>query len=742
GAPAPTRGRARLLKGPVGAPIAGQVSVRASIVIPLFNQVELTRACLASLDRDGLDDIELVLVDNASTDGTAALLVELEGAARVLRNTENLGFATACNQGAEAASAPVVIFLNNDTEVHRRWAEPLIAAVEDSAVGVAGSRLLYPDGRTQHAGMALMPGCTPIHLHRGAPGDLDVVRRTRDLQLVTGACMAIRRARFREAGGFDAAYRNGFEDADLCLRLAGDGAVARYCADSVVTHHESMSDGRTDAEPLNQALFRRRWGRLRCDWAERLAEDGVDCALWADCLWEGPLFDGSEAAERGREEIEELVAEGWRPLVRELIEGPVAPGAECPAPVLAGLNRYTVATIDPQMVPRGGRPSGAPPASPAFGWWGALEGRSGYARAGRGLLAGADMAGLAARHQACDAGADGAHAPLRRENPAIDPLFWVVHHLPVGPDGTDYWGELLVASGKPIVGAACFECDLLPEGWVEAADAVAEVWVPTAFNLRTFADAGIDPDRLHAIPYPVDTDLFFPDGRQRSDGPITFASVFEWTWRKGWDVLLRAWVEEFAKGEDVRLRILTYRGAGALGEGDIVEQATACIREAGGDLDTIADIELILDPMSDAELIELYRSADAFVLPTRGEGAGMPVIEAMACGTPVIATAWGGHEELMEPELAYPVEVAGLVEAAPEQVGDNPLYRGLRLAEPDRASLRVAMRAAAEDPAGARRRAERGRGVVEERFSIPAAGRALAERVDALASPRAIRVGV
>lgn len=718
------------------------MSIRASIVIPLFNQVELTRACLASLERAGLDGLELVLVDNASSDGTAALLRDVRGVVRVIRNAENLGFATACNQGAEAASAPVVIFLNNDTEVHAGWAEPLIAAVEDPAVGVAGSRLLYPDGRVQHAGMALMPGCTPIHLHRGVPGDLEIVLRTRDLHLVTGACMGIRRDLFRASDGFDTAFRNGFEDADLCLRLAGRGTAARYCADSVVTHHESMSEGRTDAESENLALFRRRWGRWPGDWADRLTEDGVDCALWADCLWEGPLFDDSDAAERGREEIEGLVAEGWRPLVRERIEGAAAPGAECPGPVLAGLNRYAVATIDPQMVARGGRPRGAPPASPGFGWWGALEGRSGYARAGRGLLAGADMAGLAARHHACDAGAGGVHASLGRENPAIDPLFWVVHHLPVGPDGTDYWAELLVASGKPIVGAACFECDLLPDGWVEAAQAAAEVWVPTAFNLRTFADAGIDPDRLHAIPYPVDTDLFVPDGRRRAEGPITFASVFEWTWRKGWDVLLRAWVEEFAKGEDVRLRILTYRGAGALGDGDIVEQATACIREAGGDLGTIADIELILDPMSDAELIELYRSADAFVLPTRGEGAGMPVIEAMACGTPVIATAWGGHEELMEPELSFPVEVAGLVEAAPEQVRDNPLYRGLRLAEPDRASLRVAMRAVAEDPVGARRRAGRGRGVVQERFSIPAAGRALAERVDALAAPRAIRVGV
>ncbi len=317
----------------------------------------------------------------------------------------------------------------------------------------------------------------------------------------------------------------------------------------------------------------------------------------------------------------------------------------------------------------------------------------------------------------------------------------MVHHLPRAPDGTDYWREPAVAAGVPVVGAACFECDLLPEGWVEAAESVAEVWVPTAFNLRTFAAAGVDPDRLHAIPYPVDTDVFAPDGRERAAGaPVTFCSVFEWTWRKGWDVLLRAWAREFDGSEDVRLRLLTYRGAGALGDGDIVDQATRCIRAAGSDLDTVADIELILDPLSEDGLIELYRSADAFVLPTRGEGAGMPVIEAMACGTPAIATGWGGHEELMDPELSFPVEVETLVEAAPELVLDNPLYRGLRLAEPDEMSLRRALRSVAEDPAAARRRAARGRTVVEERFSIPSAGRALADRVDALTAPPRSRV--
>jgi glycosyltransferase involved in cell wall biosynthesis len=217
---------------------------------------------------------------------------------------------------------------------------------------------------------------------------------------------------------------------------------------------------------------------------------------------------------------------------------------------------------------------------------------------------------------------------------------------------------------------------------------------------------------------------------------VTFLSVFEWTWRKGWDVLLRAWAEEFAAGEPVRLVVLTYRGAGASGDGDVMEQAVRHLRGLGHDPEGIADIELLLEPVAHDAMPALYRSADALVLPTRGEGAGMPVLEAAACGVPVIATAFGGHEELMEPELSFPVAVEEMVEAPPPLVADNPIYAGLRLAEPSVASLRAQMRAVADDPAGAARRAARARELVHERFSVAATGAALLARAEALLAGR------
>ena len=266
-----------------------------------------------------------------------------EDRAIVLRNTVNAGFAAGCNQGARAASAPVVVFLNSDTEVRRGWIEPLIESASEPGAGMVGARLLHPDGRIQHAGMALSDGAQPLHLHPLVPGDHPAVTRTRELQIVTAACCAIDRALFAEHRGFDTSYTNGYEDVDLCLRLVRDGRRNIYRGDSVVVHHESMSPGRSDLESENALLFRSRWQGWHSDFAELLAEDGIDDA-GADCRWEGPLFDASPEAAFGRAAVHALVAEGRVPYVVEPDRGPLAEGAGalCDDVLLAALNRRRI----------------------------------------------------------------------------------------------------------------------------------------------------------------------------------------------------------------------------------------------------------------------------------------------------------------------------------------------------------------------------------------------------------------
>ncbi|MBJ7456800.1 MAG: glycosyltransferase family 4 protein, partial [Thermoleophilia bacterium] len=369
-----------------------------------------------------------------------------------------------------------------------------------------------------------------------------------------------------------------------------------------------------------------------------------------------------------------------------------------------------------------------------LGWYGPLVGRSGYAGAGRGLLQAAEVAGVPLLAYMGDQAEEGLEPPDLHV-PAQDfvPGIVVSHAPPVLPNGTRVWERTGIGLGLPVIGATCFETQGLPASWVEACNSVREVWVPSSFNLRTFADAGVDPERIHVVPYPVDTRRLRPEPRERDpEAPVSFLSIFEWTWRKGWDVLLQAWAEEFAHDERVRLTVVTYRGHGAAGEGSVVDQAVGHLRALGHDPERIADLQLVLEPVAFKEMPDLYRSADALVLPSRGEGAGMPVLEAAACGVPVIATDWGGYEDLMDESTAFPVALDGMVEASDALLVDNTLYRGLLLAEPSVASLRARMRAVVDDPAGAAARGLAGRALVEERFSIAAAAAAFDARAHAL----------
>jgi GT2 family glycosyltransferase len=249
-------------------PAAEDVRSRASILIPVFNQVFYTRVCLTSLavEQDGA---EVIVVDNGSTDATPQLLREWEseaGSRRVLRFEENRGFGPACNAGAELAGREVLVFLNNDTFVLEGWLARLLEPFSDPSITVTGSRLLYPSGHVQHAGVAFNE-LGPWHVFVGQPGDAPLVLERREYQVVTGASLAIRAREFRRLGGFDTSYQNSFEDVDLCLRVRESGGRVLYVPESVAYHFEAMTEGRTGpTDKRSYELFMSRWkGRFECD---------------------------------------------------------------------------------------------------------------------------------------------------------------------------------------------------------------------------------------------------------------------------------------------------------------------------------------------------------------------------------------------------------------------------------------------------------------------------------------------
>ena len=216
----------------------------ATIVIPVHNRVDLTRQCLAALQSSTPSHLyEVVVVDNGSTDDTAELLrrARAAGVLRAVFPGENLGFGKACNLGASLARGASIVLLNNDTIPGNGWLEALLEVAEDDTVGVVGSRLLYPDGRLQHAGIALNTDGLPFHIHRHEPAEFGPALVQRNYPAVTGASMLLRRDVYEQLGGFDEMFQMYVEDVDLCLRAWDAGMRVVYCPKSLLVHLESAS---------------------------------------------------------------------------------------------------------------------------------------------------------------------------------------------------------------------------------------------------------------------------------------------------------------------------------------------------------------------------------------------------------------------------------------------------------------------------------------------------------------------
>jgi GT2 family glycosyltransferase len=219
---------------------------RASIIIPVFNKSEFTFQCLRSLVREvDLDETEIIVVNNASTDETAQLLARFGSLIHVIDNEENRGFVDACNQGAARARGGHLVFLNNDAVVLTGWLDELIATVEsDDSIGAVGSLLLYPDGRVQEAGAILWRDGAASHYGWGGAPDDPRYSFARDVDYCSGASLLVRRDLFNRLGGFDRLYAPAYyEDADICFGVRSLGYRVRYQPLSRVVHYEGATAG-------------------------------------------------------------------------------------------------------------------------------------------------------------------------------------------------------------------------------------------------------------------------------------------------------------------------------------------------------------------------------------------------------------------------------------------------------------------------------------------------------------------
>jgi GT2 family glycosyltransferase len=235
--------------------------IPVTIIVPTYGNWWLTERCLGALERHGLPGQQVVVVDDVSPDETRSRLALSIGLDVVL-TAQNGGFAASCNTGAALARSDVLLFLNADTEVQAGALAAMVDTLDDPSVGIVGAKLLYPEGGIQHAGLIVDRDGLLRHAHWFRPDDLADADVARDYAVVTGAALAIRAEDFRAAGGFDTAYRNGYEDAELCFRVWASGKRVRYQPKAHIVHVESASTGRFDNDRANFELFRRRWGMV------------------------------------------------------------------------------------------------------------------------------------------------------------------------------------------------------------------------------------------------------------------------------------------------------------------------------------------------------------------------------------------------------------------------------------------------------------------------------------------------
>lgn len=216
-----------------------------SVIIPVHNQIEYTYRCLKSIALNApAIPFEVIVVDDASTDDTLRVLGKAEGV-RVIANERNAGFIRSCNAGAKAAKGAFLHFLNNDTEVLPGWLDELVKTFdENKSVGIAGSMLIYPNGRLQEAGAIIWRDKMAWNYGRGDHPDKPEYNYVREADYISGASVMIPAALFSELGGFDEIYVPAYcEDADLALKVKKKGLKTYFQPFSKIIHHEGRSCG-------------------------------------------------------------------------------------------------------------------------------------------------------------------------------------------------------------------------------------------------------------------------------------------------------------------------------------------------------------------------------------------------------------------------------------------------------------------------------------------------------------------
>jgi O-antigen biosynthesis protein len=620
-----------------------------TLIIPTRDQLALVRNCLESLTKTTYRNYEILILDNESEEQETLdyfRAIDRTDKIRVVRvpsPPQGFSFAHLNNQGVRHCSSDFVLFLNNDTEVITpNWLSQMIGYARLDRVGAVGARLYFEDGTLQHGGIVhgYHEGLAG-HAFRGlAPHDwgyLGFVRSSREYSGVTAACLLTPRALFQELGGFDEKnFAVAYNDVDYCYRVVKAGRTCVYCASAELWHYEGKTRG-FDDDPSERANFRRLYG----DWVD-------------------PWYNPNLSLENERFEVEAVRPEtsSSKPVrlvaVTHNLNNEGAPTTLMD--LVAGLAERGI--IDPVVL------------SPADGPL-----RDEYERKGirvvvvDGVMFGvkdgdtqvAGLAGVGMMLQALDAEVVLANTlqtywAIEGAKMASIPAIWAQHE---SEPWETYFDDLPSDMRGPAYDAFANAYRVL-----YVADATRRAWRPveTRRNFKVIRH-GIPADRLSE-----ETSRWTRQEARKKLGIPAGAHVLSVVGtvcrRKGQLDL----VEAFAK-LPTKLRESTYvYVAGKLAEDDYTEELQDAI---GEDSDRIVLTDRIEDPFL------YYSASDISICTSRVESAPRIIVEAMACGLPIVTTPVFGIPELVREDvnaLFYePGDSDALAEAVEKLLTDEGL---------------------------------------------------------------------
>lgn len=320
-----------------------------------------------------------------------------------------------------------------------------------------------------------------------------------------------------------------------------------------------------------------------------------------------------------------------------------------------------------------------------------LEGKTGYAILGRQLALALDSLGvdLYCLHT-------GAlfRKEIQSDNPRLDSLIKRTLNTPgLNPDVAINLGVPLTLAthfihGKKRICYTFWEASKLPDTWTENFNIFDQVWTPSKWGRQMFIDSGVKEELIRIVPGGVDRRLFNPYVKPfesiKRRKTFKFLCLGKWERRKGQEELLRAFREEFGDNQYVELLLQTQ---------NIFIQDFSInleLRKLGYAKEELKNVRFLRGFLPYEELPRLYASVDCFVIPTRGEGWCLPLIEAMSSGLPSIATGCTAQLDYMTPENSYILRHKGLVDAIEPRW--DIFFKGTKWYEPDYNHLRELMR--------------------------------------------------